>query len=71
MFTIGNDELKDAPPICKTIICYQCGEVHEIKYGKKVLPDGSEVESKLLAFYICGGKTYLAAVAGKDIRGSR
>lgn len=71
MFSIGNNELKEAPPLCKTIACYQCGGVHEIVYGKKVLPDGTEVESKLLAFYRCGGKTYLVGIDGKDIRGAR
>ena len=68
---IGNDELKDNDVIGDSIICYVCGQEHEIRYGDEVKEiDGKEVRTKstLLAIYDCGGKTYLAGIAGKDIR---
>lgn len=68
MFAIGNDELKDAPRLGKFIICDKCGKQHKIEYGEEVLKDGTKRPSKLLAFYTCGNKTYLAGIGGKDIR---
>lgn len=68
MFAVGNNELKDKPDIGKTIICNICGEEHDIRYGKKKLENGEWVEDDLLAFFSCGGKSYLAGIGGKDIR---
>ena len=57
-FSVGNDELEKLPKIGSTIICDDCGCVHPVKYGKRILPDGSEIESKTLAFYKCGGDVF-------------
>jgi len=65
--SFGNDELAGKPELGKTITCPHCGKVHDIVYGEKVLPDGTTEPSKLLAFYTCGEKTYLAGVNGKNI----
>lgn len=61
----GNDELDNAPPVTETVKCEICGEQHPVEYGDKILPDGTKEPSKVLGFYKCGGKTYLASVAGK------
>lgn len=66
MFSISNEELKKYPKIEKTILCRHCGEVHEIKYGEKILEVGSRIKSDL-AYYNCGNKSYLAGIAGKFI----
>jgi len=62
----GNKELAKQPVLKDEILCPRCGEKHKIFYGKKILEDGTQVESKLLAGYHCGGKSYLAGVNGKD-----
>jgi hypothetical protein len=67
MFAIGNDELEKAKPLGDFILCTICGKRHKIEFGKE-LQDGVWVESKLLAFYICGEKSYLAGIDGKDVR---
>ena len=64
MFAIGNDELKRKPLLTDIIKCKICGKAHKIEYGK----DENGKESKLLAFFKCGDKTYLAGIDGKDIR---
>jgi len=69
MFAIGNEELDKASPIGDSIACPKCGVEHEIKYGEKVLPDGTKIPSKMLAYYKCGGACYLAGVNGKSIMG--
>ena len=66
MFSISNEELEKCPALKATIMCPHCKEVHEIKYGEKVLDDGSKVKSDL-AYYKCGSKSYLAGIAGKRI----
>ncbi len=68
MFAIGHDELNKANPLGDFILCTICGERHKIKYGKEKQPDGTWKETKLLAFYDCGDKSYLAGINGKDIR---
>jgi len=68
MFTIGYDEIKRAPKLGDFILCHLCGERHKIEYGKRLLDDGTEIESKELAFYGCRNKLYLAGINGKDIR---
>ena len=71
MLAIGNDELGNE---IEQINCPHCGQVHEIEYGtsKTLLPDGTwsePVPSKLLGFYRCGEKLYLASLSGRSIRG--
>ena len=67
MISFGNDELNEAPELGITIDCPHCGKVHEIQYGQEILPDGTYQDSKALAFYTCGEKTYLAGIDGKNI----
>lgn len=67
MLAVGNDELDKAPPIGDFILCISCGRRHIIKYGNKVLPDGTLEPSKTLAFYKCGESLYLAGIDGKRI----
>lgn len=64
MFAI---EIDDLPRIGTEITCPHCGEIHAIRYGDKILKDGTKQPSKLLAFYTCGGKSYLAGIDGKNI----
>jgi hypothetical protein len=68
MFAIGNEEMEEAKKIGDFILCKLCGERHRIEYGEKILKDGTKKPSKLLGFYSCQGKKYLASIAGKDIR---
>lgn len=65
---IGNDELARAEPLGPTVACWVCEGTHEVQYGEKVLPDGSRVPSKLLAFFKCGDATYLCGMDGKAWR---
>ena len=67
-FAIGNEEIQDAPVLGSKILCSMCGKTHYITYGKQKI-NGEWVESRLLAFYKCRGKSYLAGLNGKDIRG--
>ena len=71
MLAIGDNELQDAPDIGETIECPYCGETHAIRYGDKILEDGTKIPSKLLAYYICCGKSYLAGINGKSIMGRK
>lgn len=67
MISFGNDELAAKPTLGARITCPHCGELHDIQYGQEKQPDGTWKESKLLAFYVCGDKAYLAGVDGKNI----
>ena len=67
MFSIGNNELKKKEALGDTVTCNRCGESHPVEYGDEVLPDGTRKPSKLLAFYKCGEKSYLAGVNGKKL----
>lgn len=69
MFAIGNEELAGKPKLGKTIKCTICGKRHRVKYGNRILPDGTKEPSNLLAFFKCGGKSYLCGINGVDIRG--
>jgi hypothetical protein len=66
MFAIGNDELARKPLLGKTVKCKLCGKRHKVEYGTTI-KDGVKVESKLLAFYSCGKKSYVCGVNGKMI----
>ena len=69
MLVIGNDELDRSTPLGNTIQCWICGKRHRVKYGQKKNPDTGELEdSKLLAFFNCGGKSYLCGINGREIR---
>uniref|UniRef100_A0A6H1ZCW3 Uncharacterized protein n=1 Tax=viral metagenome TaxID=1070528 RepID=A0A6H1ZCW3_9ZZZZ len=67
-FAIGNKELGKKKNIGDFILCKSCNKRHRIKYGDKILENGTKKPSKLLGFYTCQGKNYLASIAGKDIR---
>lgn len=62
MLAIGNEELKE--PLGDVVECPQCGQKHTVEYGEEVLKDGTKKPSKLLAFYSCGDKSYLAGING-------
>ena len=68
MFAIGNEEIDKASALSETITCYLCGKKHRVRYGYKVLPDGSKIKSRILAFFKCKGKSYLCGINGKDLR---
>ena len=67
MLAIGNGEIERNNTIGERIHCGKCGGVHEIEYGEEVLSDGTRKPSKLLSFYKCGDRVYLAGVKGKAI----
>jgi len=70
MFVISNEELSNKQPLEETYKCYDCGEQHIVKYGDKILKDGTKVESKLLAFITCPitNKSYMVGINGMKIR---
>jgi len=67
MLSIGNDELAKKPVLGNVVFCKKCNKNHKVEYGDKVLKDGSKVPSKLIAFYKCKGKLYLAGLNGKSL----
>lgn len=69
MFSIGNDEMRGLPILCEVIDCPHCNGQHDVQYGEKVLPDGTKIPSKMLAFYFCPtvGQLYLCGINGIDI----
>lgn len=48
-------------------ICPNCNKLHEIKYGKRKLPDGTLVESKMLGFVKCEDKEFLVTLGGESV----
>ncbi len=68
---IGNDELGEL--VAEKVQCKFCPEVHEVEYGKQVLEDGTEIESKTIGFVKCPLKEngYMVAVDGRLILGWR
>jgi hypothetical protein len=64
---IGNGELANNEDVGDTILCPRCKKHHDIEYGDEVLKDGTRKPSKILAFYRCKGKSYLAGIGGKLI----
>ena len=67
ILAIGEEQLGNE--LGETYECPRCGEKHQITYGKKKLEDGTWVETKMLSFYKCGERTYLAGIDGRKIRG--
>jgi hypothetical protein len=65
---IGDEELAKAKPIGKTVKCWICGKRHEVKYGERILEDGTREPTNVLAFYNCSGHTYLCGLKGKEFR---
>ena len=68
--TVGAEELGEH---VEEILCPHCGNIHPIQYGtsKKLLPDGTLSEPKpcrLLGYYMCEGKAYLATLNGRLIK---
>jgi len=65
----SNDELKTKKDIGQFATCPNCKQQHEVKYGDKVLEDGTTVPSKLLAYIKCpeNNAAYLVGVNGKLI----
>lgn len=63
----GNDELENCITAKKgdLIECIHCGGAHPIEYG--TFDNGMECD--MLGFYKCGGKAFLASVAGKFVKG--
>jgi len=70
MFAITDDELYKNQPLEENFICYDCGEQHIIKYGDKILEDGTKVKSKLLAYITCPktNNSYMVGINGYKIR---
>lgn len=68
MFSMGNDELEKREPLGDFIYCDRCRKRHIIRYGKKVLPDGTEKLDKLLAYVKCDdGKSFVVGINGKKV----
>ncbi len=67
MFAIGNDELNASEVLGNYVVCRKCRKRHKVQFGEEILKDGTRVPSKLLAFYKCGKKSYLAGINGKKI----
>ena len=63
---IGNDELGEE--VGKTLKCKRCGNRHKVRYGERVLADGTRQPSKMAGFIKFGGKPYLVAINGKRIK---
>ena len=66
MLAIGNNEPKKGP-LGETIKCPHCGENHDVGYSDMVLANGTKQPSKALAFYRCGGVSYLCGIDGREI----
>lgn len=67
MLAFGNDEIASQPPLGETIACEMCGQDHAVTYGETVDADGTRTPSKLLAFFTCGERTYLAGIKGRRL----
>lgn len=68
MLATGNDEIKELPPLGKTVLCWVCGKKHRVQYGDTRMPDGTWEKSNLLAFFKCGETAYLCGIEGKEWR---
>jgi hypothetical protein len=67
MLSIGNDELAKCPPLGKTIKCWVCGEMHEVRHGRYATP-GRESEVAPLSYFSCSSVMYLCGIDGKEVR---
>jgi len=49
------------------VVCKNCGNIHKVKYGDRVLEDGTKVPSKVLAYIKCDNndQVYLVGISGK------
>lgn len=65
----SNNELDKFNVLGDEAICPNCNENHQVRYGERVLDDGTKVPSKQLAFITCekNDTTYLVGVNGKQI----
>ena len=64
----GNDQLNGEPK-CKEgdmVECPHCNQQHPVEFATNC---DTGQPSSLLAFYDCGDKSYLAAVAGRFVTG--
>jgi hypothetical protein len=50
----------------KTALCPNCNGWHELKYGDRVLSDGTKEPTTMLGYVNCENKTYLVEVAGES-----
>jgi hypothetical protein len=62
---VCNDELGEV--LKEHITCPNCGMDHEVEYGNRVMEDGTKRPSKMLSFYKCGDKAYLAGINGRSL----
>ena len=67
MLAIGSDELDDMPELGPTVECWRCGATHAVEYADAIV-DGKPVPSKLLAFFRCGGESYMCGIKGRELR---
>ena len=65
MFVIGNEELKG--PLGSTTKCPNCHKEHSVRYFNKVLPDGTQEPSRMLAYVKCKKQQYLVGIDGRAI----
>lgn len=70
IFTISNAELEDCESLGDEVVCKNCGNVHKVKYGDRVLEDGTKVPSKVLAYIKCDNndQVYLVGISGKLLK---
>lgn len=62
---VGANEL--GASIGDKIECPHCGATHDVKYGERILEDGTRVPSTDIGFYTCDGRSYLCAVRGRSV----
>lgn len=68
MLAISNEEIDALRPLGKSVKCWNCGRRHRVQFGKVRQPDGTWKQSNSLAFFRCGGESYLCGIAGKAWR---
>lgn len=66
-FAIRNDELAKMPELKDEVLCPRCGKMHKVKYGKRILENGTKITDRTLVAVRCQGKLLLVGVKGKDI----
>ena len=65
---VANDELGDEIPHDARIVCGRCGRAHPLEWA--INPKTGK-ETRMLACYSCGGKSYLVGVGGRLLSGER